>query len=474
MSKVKGVVIGLDGLEPSLAARYMPRFSNMADASFSMLSTLPPDSALSWPVAYTGLGLQSLLKTTPFDVQEYKSESSNLEHVLARRVLGRAYWDRISQENHKVCLLFPYPLDKIVGEMTCPSKGMAAFLTENDGLRVLSETEEPDIVAAISKIWEGIEQRVAYKKGSRQAFDQDMELFARKIKTLYKVLETEYFDFTYFYSDILEWQHFMWHNREFLAAMYNRIEAFLLNLLRGWGDVCFFIIHSDHGFAARPSHLLNIPKVASSVFPKPRRVGNLLRDWGFRFLIPEITCMFGLEKVMLLELYPRFKKKLRLRFKDDLLQMLEIKRDEGSGILYDPSFELRDFCGFYVESDDSLKGLLTSLTRYTETVYDAVNDCRLRDIMVRTSNVAIRLKEYCTFFNHSAPMKVRNPQARIIPGTHGLYTKFYVFSGPYEVRKMLQDGPALLTDIAPTLLGIYGISDQVTSGKRLIDLEMRE
>jgi len=440
-----------------------------------MLSTLPPDSALAWPVAYTGLGLHSLLKTTPFNVEEYKLESSNLESLLAKRILGRAYWDRLGQENYKVCLLFPYPLNKIVSDTKYHINGMAVFLTENDQLRFFSQGEEEEIVRAIRDVWKKkghIEEKK--QKGFYESFKRDLELFTEKTEILYQVLDRNAFDLTYFFSDILEWQHLFWNRPKHLGLIYRRVEDFLLKLIRRWGDTYLFMIHSDHGFTGRPMHLLNIAKAASHIFfDKSVNAVSIMRNAG-RFLASEMTCMLGLEKFVLCELYPRIKKRLNLQFRSDFLEIVKRERKANFGVFYDPSYELRDFCGFYVESDKTLKVLLLALERYTDRVYNGIHDSRLREIMAPTSNVAIKLKGHCTFYNDFAPAIIRNPQARIIPGMHGFEMKLYLFSGPYEVKRVLQDQPGLLMDVAPTILGMYGIADKPLSDRRLIDVEMRQ
>jgi len=476
MSGHRVVVIGLDSLEPSLAMRYMPRFTYKMSMSFDMLSTLPPDSAIAWPVAYTGLGLHSLLKTTPFNVEEYKLESSPcLESSLAKRILGKAYWDRLGQENYKVCLLFPYPLNTIVSEMDYHINGMAVFLTENDELRFFSQEEE-EIVRAIIDTWKKKGHRRERKnKGFYERFKYDMELFTTKTEILYQILEKDAFDLIYFYSDILEWLHRFWNTPKYPYLIYKRVEDFLLNLIDSWGDRCLFIIHTDHGIGSRPRHLLNIAKVASGVLPrKSITIGNIARDFGLRFLLPEISCRLGLEESVMYNIYPRIKEKLNLRYTTDFLEIIDEAQKANSQLFYDPSYELRDFCGFYIKDEKALQKLLVALNPYIERLYNGFRDSRLREIMVPTSNIAMKLKDYCTFRNHFAPTVIRNPKSKFLPGTHAFKTKLYVFSGPYEIKKLLENETALLTDIAPTILGLFGIRQETISGYPLFRVRERQ
>jgi predicted AlkP superfamily phosphohydrolase/phosphomutase len=465
----KVIIIGVDGLEPSRIMEYTPDFKSRIDISFDLLSTLPPDTALAFPVAYTGLGLNKLLKTTPFRLSEYKIEESRLERLVAKRIIGKTYWDRLSHKNYKVCVLFPYLIRSIYD-----INATLITATADGKISVSSPKTAEHICDSVTELWnkkeEDAKRTPVLRKDHIGEFTRNINDFRKKEKILFKILDEASYDLVYFYTDILESQHLFWNDLKYTKYAYNLVENFLLHLIDKYSDEYLIIVHGDHGFVRREKYLVNVAKIAGNIFS--RRSSNIvqfMKNFGLRFLAPEVAYILHLEDVAYRS-YLKVKTKSGVKFTSDYLEIMDAALRSRSNIFYDPAFELRGFCGFYVKNESGFQRISLALKPYIKKLYDGRHDSRLKAIMVPTSNVVFELKEnYATFYNEYAPSVMMNPRERSLPGVHGFRTALYVHSGPYKL-KALTHQTALMIDIAPTVLNLFGVNDKC-EGSPLVEVQ---
>ena len=168
--------------------------------------------------------------------------------------------------------------------------------------------------------------------------------------------------------------------------------------------------------------------------------------------------------------YPKIKK-LGIHLGSDYVETTKTALRNKSDVLYDPSFELRRYCGFYVENEAAFKKIVTALRPYSERTYDVRHAARLRASTVPKSNIVFELKDnYASFCNENAPFRMLNPKGRTIPGTHSFKTAFYLHSARFKV-KTLEREPAFMTDIAPTILNLFGLRSS-TIGSPLVKIDL--
>ncbi len=118
------MVIGLDGLEPSLAERWMDdgRLPNLAalrasGAFLRLQSTTPPATFPAWTSCVTGVGPG---RHGIFDFTEVPEGSYSLRFVNSRHRKAPALWDILSAAGRRVCVVgvpATYPPDPVNGIM---------------------------------------------------------------------------------------------------------------------------------------------------------------------------------------------------------------------------------------------------------------------------------------------------------------------------------------------------------------------
>lgn len=120
----KLLIIGLDGatfsvLEPLIKAGFLPHLERLLanSATFPLLSTIPPITALAWPTLMTGKnpGKHGLLGW-----QEPLNDSFDRPWANARKVHGPMIWHYLNAASHRVCVAnvpVTYPPEPIRGLM---------------------------------------------------------------------------------------------------------------------------------------------------------------------------------------------------------------------------------------------------------------------------------------------------------------------------------------------------------------------
>jgi len=114
------IIVGIDGLEPSLVLRWKSELKNFAriidqEMDFPLKSVFPPDSIPAWASIYTGKN------PAKHGVLQYMNYLSAKEvKIDLTTLIGKTFWDMVGQAGKRVCVVNPfmaYPAWKVNGVM---------------------------------------------------------------------------------------------------------------------------------------------------------------------------------------------------------------------------------------------------------------------------------------------------------------------------------------------------------------------
>lgn len=262
---MKVLVIGLDGatwdvIKPLVEEGKLPTFKKLMDEGVwgYLESTVPPVTGPSWVSFATGMNPG---KTGVFDFLVHKEGSVTLQPINSGTIRGKAFWDALSSQGHKVGILnFPmlYPPYKINGFIV---SGIGA--SESDDI-----TFPKELKSEIDRVAGGYEIAVSYhneKYNDEGLFLRDLErVLDKRAKVLYHLLKEKDWDLFLVVFSCTDWlQHLMWkhldpskpsHNsprskkyRLRFVTVWQKIDRILDNLSTLYDDVNMMVV-SDHGF----------------------------------------------------------------------------------------------------------------------------------------------------------------------------------------------------------------------------------
>ena len=276
--------IGIDSLDPELLLKYevdLPNFTKIRKQSpvIHSSSVFPVDSIPAWVSIYTGLNPAKHGIIHSFDI--FGSSWKDIVGIDVNVFKGSTFWDRASDSDKKVCILFPFLADPP---------------WEVNGLMVGRSTDEfhiPDEVTwmirkdittcpAKARAEYGIPDSIKGVKG-RPPSKKDLDKYVEVLKTntieegnlalrLSKEADWDLFFMMFSWLDIV--QHFFWRfcdeedptypgenpYQNVIKEFYQRYDNILGEFMEAHPETTT-IVFSDHGHAMRPVRTVNINEV---------------------------------------------------------------------------------------------------------------------------------------------------------------------------------------------------------------------
>lgn len=260
------IVIGFDGLEPTLVRKWvgngkLPTFARlMKEGSFGdLITVLPPSSASAWTSAVTGVnpgkhGIYGFLKTTEVDMGGAPVFNTSLDRGFM------PVWEMLGRCDRSSCIInipLSSPADSLDGIM------IAGFPHASDDRR---SYYWPDSLEQILGDYSFDAFRVTCAKNKEDKFLQKMEaISSRRLNLGLSLFEDGQWDLYWLVFTFPDrYQHYLWKYMDANHPMYDpisgpiygdRIEAayvqadnYLAEFLNRLEDGDLLIVMSDHGF----------------------------------------------------------------------------------------------------------------------------------------------------------------------------------------------------------------------------------
>jgi predicted AlkP superfamily phosphohydrolase/phosphomutase len=269
------VVIGIDGFDRVLLDKFLDHMPNLrsliADGqSLNLVSTFPYDSETAWASIFTGLNPAKtgvLEFKNPFKSTQIK----NTEEYVRYQLMGKTVWDKLSQMQKRVCILFPhacYPGWPVNGFLLTRS------MKAKEGFPICCIPE----VNFKSQDFSNLNTMRNFPTQSNlpQIITDAKDLVSRELQFGLSYLKKEPWDLFFIYSSTIDYiEHFFWHYcdkddpyyiedsgfentiMDFYMLYDDFIGKFQDNLDADQG----LMIVSDHGHGKRPVKILNINKL---------------------------------------------------------------------------------------------------------------------------------------------------------------------------------------------------------------------
>jgi predicted AlkP superfamily phosphohydrolase/phosphomutase len=260
------VVIGFDGLEPTLVRKWMgqgrlPTFAKLAEKGIlgDLITVLPPSSASAWTSAVTGVnpgkhGIYGFLRQTSSDVAATSEFNTSLDRGFA------PVWEVLGSYGRKSCIInipLSSPADSLNGLM------IAGFPHASDDSR---SYYWPRSLEKILGDYDFDAFRVTCAKNREDRFLQKMEAIASKRLNLglklFQEAQWDLFWLVFTFPD--RYQHYMWKYMDpnhpmydpeagpiyggEIEAAYVRADNYLAEFMNRLGENDLLIVMSDHGF----------------------------------------------------------------------------------------------------------------------------------------------------------------------------------------------------------------------------------
>lgn len=278
------LILGVDGLDSSILARYamdLPNFARLlkSGAGISCQSVQPPDSNSAWASIYTGMNPAKhgiVHFTDPLERVGIISTSN----ISNSSIKGRTFWDIAGRQGKRVCLVFPhltYPGWEVNGVMISRS-------TVHDACRTHPHSVAQDY--DFSRLY----NMPGFPKGEKHFqdyIDLAHQLILGEEELGLKLLRSEPWDLFFLYSAALDSiKHFFWSYcdpedpthpyqnpyQDAIKDLYRLHDRILGRFLEEVGPDTTLLVLSDHGHGMRPVRILNINEWL--------RQEGLLRDRG--------------------------------------------------------------------------------------------------------------------------------------------------------------------------------------------------
>ena len=271
MSKV--LILGIDGMDAGLIARFEDRLPNLrklkeSSPAFDFRSLYPPDTATAWASIYTGWNPARHGLVLFKDPLEKASEThyADTDNSVLR---GNTFWDIAGKGNKKVCLLFPhlgYPIWKVNGIMMGRSGEMD-----------IEKFPIQTFPRSLSQRYELSSLDVVRGMPSRRRYNSFINSWKKVIENEtglgLKMLADAGGDLFFLYSSALDWvQHNFWAHfdeedssypgdtpfKNIIPDFYRLYDEVVGQFLAAVDTDTVVIILSDHGHGRRPTTLVNL------------------------------------------------------------------------------------------------------------------------------------------------------------------------------------------------------------------------
>ncbi len=294
MAQPKVCIISLDGatfdiLNPLVERGLMPNIGRLMQqgAAMPLESTIPPITPVAWTSFMTG---KNPGKHTILDFRCYDPATQADKFVNSTHIRGETLWQILSRHGRRSCVINlpltypPYPINGcLVSGFDTPSVASAFTFPAELKAEILERIPDYDFILSWGfQDWNVANAFETYLDCITRAFEQRAEVAMR-------LMAREAWDvFMVHFQNLDNLQHKFWappnsieaeslgpERCRHVWACYNRLDALVGQLLaQPWAKDALQLIISDHGFG--PYH--------GKIY-----VNQLLHDWGYLALPPEIT-----------------------------------------------------------------------------------------------------------------------------------------------------------------------------------------
>lgn len=285
----KVLILGIDAMDSHLLDRFESRLPNLhrmrtENPGITLKSVCPPDTPSAWASAYTGLNPAQHGIVYFIDALDKVSILASMD-LGSDPVRGRTFWDIAGKEGRRCCVLLPFlgfPTWEINGVMVGRSTNRY-----NKGPLVQSSLEGAQGDYDLNQLYPVFS--VPQKKHYPSYIEAYRRLLAAEMEFGLKMFRKEPWDVFFLYSSALDWLgHNLWSfldeqdptypgENAFGAAFeefYRLYDDMVGRFLDEAGPDTTVIVFSDHGTGRRPTRLFNINELL-------RREGLLVpkKDW---------------------------------------------------------------------------------------------------------------------------------------------------------------------------------------------------
>jgi predicted AlkP superfamily phosphohydrolase/phosphomutase len=476
MKTEKVLIIGIDGLEPSLIQHLIDLgksrgFSILFEnGSYALLkSSLPPDTFLAWPSIYTGLIPQRLGLTSdhadPRDLKE-------LNFLVRRKIIGRTFWDLVSKKNRKVCVinpLFSYPPWKVNGIMVVgPSLGLAGptlsfppreelkhyKLGTYDRIPLLPHEYNQVLNEAIGRTKEVF--TLAYKLFTEDNYDL---MFVAD----YTLDNIEHHYWSFYDASSSSNSKILNKYKNVIIDYYKLLDFLIYYFILKFSDEYTIIVLGDHGHEKRPSRLLSIERILHSRLSFKYSLLEISK-----YLATLFTYYAGIDKLS----YWIVRKLQTRGFIKKLLPREEHYKDKKY-IKIIKTYGIKEFIGLKLPIKPTkdlmvrIKNILIE-SGIAEDVISPYEYYNVGEDVEFEADLFIKLKGYGTLPSSKAFTVIPNFTRRIKFGSHAMYSVFFTYNSKKKI--LLRSSIIGTQDVTPTILDLMRVNVNETFDGRSVFL----
>lgn len=482
------MVIGIDAMDADLLARFAAELPNLSrlksqNPRLSLTSTYPPDTPTAWASAYTGLNPAQHGIVYFVDPLDKVSILASMD-LSSDSIRGKTFWDIAGSQGKRVCILLPflgYPVWPVNGIMVGRSTNRY-----NKGPLVdcwpHSLAEEEDF-SGLRPIFS-----IPHRKHYPSYIDAYRKLLKAEMEFGLKMIRRERWDIFFLYSSALDWLgHNLWSYLDetdpaypgknkyqgILLEFYKLYDSMVGELMEASGKDATTIVFSDHGFAQRPSRLLNVNELLRREgLLVPRAGSNMRGVFNPVEIAKKMAVSFvnrygaGAWTMWLVHHLPGLRRQFTVP--------QTIDWDRTCAYVSDLSGIKAYSYGGIIIAADKLKGrsyedtrtrLIEMLSAFKEpeSGQQLVEWARRREdlyagpYLKKYPDIVLQLRrDYGVGWSVGGELVTSSPTHNIQPGTHRADSAALLVSdsgGATVIRKDL-----CLMDIAPTVLGLQGIT----------------
>ncbi len=486
MSKL--LIFGIDSMDRELISRYidhLPNFAYISKKSPSMKSSsvFPPDSDTAWASIYTGQnpakhGIVEFVDP----LERAKINRNQTDYLDVSAIRNKTFWDIAGKFGKKVCILYPhiaYPIWPVNGFIINLHPETGEY--ETYPLNCKDHLEIPQL---------GVQKRIPRTKIEfKKYLEKKRKIVEDKFRFCGRILKDDKWDLFFFYSsDLDSIQHIFWNYCDPNDPTYpgtNRFEDSIKNFyilydrligetLKYIDDDTTVLIFSDHGHSMRPVTLLNINeilRIEGYLFPKEGGLASTSNiAQMFKRASVDIAQRFGLRPVAqtVLRIFPRIKKSFTKPASIDFNKTIAHCTDlsglksytYGGIIIRNENLNGRN-------KDETIDTIISFLKDYKirhsdRNVFEWI--CRREELfrgeyVNRYPDIVFNLTDnYGVGWDIKIPIYSKSLAHKFYPGSHrGSTPIFYLLNSPKKAVKTSIE----LVDIAPTILDLLEIDDQV-------------
>ena len=268
------IILGIDGLDSKIITNLEDELPNFKELKLktpenNYKSVYPHDSETAWASIYTGLNPAKtgvINFKNPFE-KSVEKVFGDSEEGISNSLKGKTFWDVLSNQNKKCCILFPhatYPSWKINGIMISrtmraddknyPPKSFPKIIEQEYNLSGLNTIKEsPSTYSAMKTLVKASE-----------------DLLEAETKFALNLLKKEKWDMFFLYSSTIDYiQHCFWNHcdkndptyvenspfKNVIKDFYLRYDQILGKFLDAANSETVTMVFSDHGHGMRPVKL---------------------------------------------------------------------------------------------------------------------------------------------------------------------------------------------------------------------------